>query len=328
MLTTVRMKAIRFERPGPADVMQLVELPLPSPGPGEVRVRHHAIGVNFIDTYHRTGLYPLPLPSGLGLEAAGVVDAVGPGVTRFAVGDRIAYGSGPAGAYAEAHVVKADRATRLPSGIGFDVAAASGLKGMTARYLLRKTYDVRPGTTIVIHSAAGGVGQLAVQWARHLGATVIGVVSSDAKAAIATSLGAHHVVVSSREDLAKRVRELTSGGADVVYDAVGKSTFHASLDCLKPLGLMVSYGNASGPVEPFSPLLLSQKGSLFFTRPTLGHYTATTAMLDETAADLFDVLQRGVVKVTPPSRYPLAEAARAHRDLESRATTGSLVLVP
>jgi len=320
------MKAIRFERPGGPDVLQLVDVAPAEPGPGELRVRHHAVGVNFIDTYHRTGLYPLPLPSGLGQEAAGVVDAVGPGVTRFQTGDRVAYCSGPAGAYAESHVTKADRAVKLPAGIDFEIAAACLLKGMTARYLLRKTFDVRPGVTVMIHAAAGGVGQLAVQWAKALGATVIAVVSTEEKAAIATALGAHHVIVSKREDIAQRARAL--GGADVVYDSVGKDTFMASLDSLKPMGLLVSYGNASGPVEPFSPLLLSQKGSLFLTRPTLGHYTATTAMLDETAADLFDVLQKGTVKVAKPTRYALAEAARAHRDLESRATTGSLILAP
>ncbi|MBL8949382.1 MAG: quinone oxidoreductase [Myxococcaceae bacterium] len=323
------MKAIRIERTGGPDVMHLVDVAPPAPGPGEVLVRHHAIGVNFIDTYHRTGLYPLPLPAGLGLEAAGTVEAVGANVTRFAPGDHIGYCSGPPGAYAELHVVKAERAVKVPPEIDLQIAAASMLKGMTARYLIRKIHPAGPGTTAVVHAAAGGVGQIAVQWASSLGATVIGVVGSDAKAELAKKLGAKHTIVSTREDIAKRVRELTGGaGADVVYDAVGKDTFIASLDSLKPLGMMVSYGNASGPVEPFSPLLLSQKGSLFLTRPTLNHYTATTAQLDETAADLFDVLLRGVVKVTTPSRYALGEAARAHRDLESRNTTGSLVLVP
>lgn len=323
------MKTIRIEQHGGPEVMVLADTPTPEPRAGEVRVRNHAIGVNFIDTYHRSGLYKNPLPSGLGLEAAGIVEAVGGGVTRFKPGDRIAYCSGPIGAYAEAHVLSETRGVQLPQAISFDVAAASTLKGMTARYLLRKTFRVERGDVVVIHAAAGGVGQIAVQWAKYLGALVIAVVGSDAKAALATSLGADHVIVQTRDDIAKRVREITTGkGAHVVYDGVGKDTFMASLDCLRPLGMMVSYGNASGPPPEINPLLLSQKGSLFLTRPTLFDYTASVEDLDGTAADLFEVIASGAVSIAPPTRYKLADAAQAHSDLEARKTTGSLVLTP
>ncbi|MEJ0058221.1 MAG: quinone oxidoreductase [Terricaulis sp.] len=323
------MKAIRIESVGGPDVMHIADVETPTPSAGEMRVRNHAIGVNFIDTYHRSGLYKIALPGGLGSEAAGVVDAIGEGVTRFAVGDRVAYCTAPIGAYAEAHVMKATLGVPLPQAISFEIAAASLLKGMTARYLLRKTFPVQRQHVVVIYAAAGGVGQIAVQWAAHLGATVIAIVGSDAKAAIAQSLGAQHVIVSSRENIPARVREITSGeGADVVYDAIGKDTFEGSLDCLKPLGMMVSFGNASGPPPQLSPLLLAQKGSLFLTRPTLGHYTRTLDQLDETARDLFSVMESGAVKIAPPKQYALADAAQAHRDLERRATTGSLVLAP
>ena len=322
------MKAIRIEQTGDPSVLKLVDVDTPSPGKGEVRVKHHAIGVNFIDTYHRSGLYKLPMPSGLGQEAAGVVDAVGEGVTRFAVGDRVSYGTALPGAYSEAHLVRAAAVAKLPEGVSFETAAASTLKGMTARYLLRKTFRVEQGHVVLIHAAAGGVGQIAVQWAKHLGATVIATVGSDAKVALVKDLGADHVIVSTREDIAKRVREIESQGVHVVYDGVGKDTWDASLDSLRPLGTMVTYGNASGPVPPFSPLVLSQKGSLFLTRPTLHHYTSTPELLDETASDLFDVIAKGAVKIAPPKRYALADAAQAHRDLESRTTTGSLVLTP
>jgi NADPH2:quinone reductase len=322
------MKAIRIAQNGGPEVIALADVPTPEPGANEVRVRHHAIGVNFIDTYHRTGLYKNPLPSGLGLEAAGVVDAVGAGVTRFKRGDRIGYCSGSIGAYAEAHVVNETRAVKIPDGVAFDIAAASLLKGMTARYLLRKTFRVERGHAVVIHAAAGGVGQIAVQWAKHLGATVIAIVGNDAKAEIARALGADHAIVQTREDIAKRVREITGIGAHVVYDGVGKDTWEASLNSLRPLGMMVSYGNASGPPPDFNPLLLSQKGSLFLTRPTLFHYTASVEQLDETAADLFDVIGQGAVRIAPPKRYALSDAAQAHRDLEARKTTGSLVLIP
>lgn len=323
------MKAIRIERNGGPEVLTLADVDTPEPGAHEIRVRHEAIGVNFIDTYHRTGLYKMALPHGLGLEAAGVVDAIGGDVTRFKHGDRVAYCSGPIGAYAEAHVVNEARAVKLPESVSVDVAAAALLKGMTARYLLRKTFLVKRGDVVVIHAAAGGVGQIVVQWAKHLGAVVIATTGNDAKAEIARALGADHVIVQGREDIARRVREITNGaGAHVVYDGVGKDTFAASLDSLRPLGMLVCFGNASGPPPDINPLVLSQKGSLFLTRPTLAHYTATLEQLDETAADLFDVIEQGAVKIAPPARYALADAAQAHRDLEARKTTGSLVLAP
>jgi NADPH:quinone reductase len=322
------VKAILIEQHGGPEVLRLADIETPAPGTHEIRVRHHAIGVNFIDTYHRTGLYKIALPSGLGQEAAGIVDAVGEGVTRFRVGDRVAYSLGALGAYAEAHVVGENRVVKLPDAISFDIAAAALLKGMTARYLLRKTFRVERGHAIVVHAAAGGVGQILVQWGKHLGARVIASVGSEAKAGIARDLGADDVLVQTRDDIAKRVREITGVGADVVYDGVGKDTWDASLDSLRPLGMMVSYGNASGAVPPISPLVLAQKGSLFLTRPTLGNYVATPALLDETAQDLFAVIEQGAVKIAPPTRYALADAAQAHRDLEARKTTGSLVLVP
>lgn len=323
------MRAIRIDAHGGPEVMHLADVDSPTPGATEIRVRHEAIGVNFIDTYHRSGLYKLALPSGLGLEAAGVVDAIGSGVTRFKLGDRVAYCSGPIGAYAETHVVNEARAVKLPDAIAFDIAAASLLKGMTVRYLLRKTFRVERGQFVLIHAAAGGVGQILVQWAKHLGALVIATVGSDAKAEIARALGVDHVIVTARDNIAARVREITNGaGAHVVYDGVGKDTWEASLDSLRPLGMMVSYGNASGPPPDINPLTLSQKGSLFLTRPTLFHYTATVEQLDETAADLFDVIEEGAVKIAPPTQYRLADAAQAHRDLEARRTTGSLVLTP
>jgi NADPH2:quinone reductase len=322
------MKAIRIESNGGPEVLALTDVPEPAPRPGQIRVRHHAIGVNFIDIYHRTGLYKNPLPSGLGLEAAGVVDAVGADVTRFKAGDRVAYSAGPIGAYAEANVVQQTQAVKLPDAIAFDIAAASLLKGMTARFLLRKTFRVERGHDVVIHAAAGGVGQIAVQWAKHLGARVIAVVGSGAKAELARSLGAEHTIIQGREDVAARVREITGAGAHVVYDSVGKDTFMASLDSVRPLGMLVSFGNASGPPPDINPLELSRRGSLYLTRPTLFHYTATPEQLDETAADLFDVLASGAVKIAAPACYALADAAQAHRDLEGRKTTGSLVLAP
>lgn len=322
------MRAIRIDAHGGPDVLRVADVDTPEPGAHEIRVRNAAIGVNFIDTYHRTGLYKIALPGGLGLEAAGVVDAVGADVARFRQGDRVAYCSGPIGAYAEAHVVNEARAVKLPESVSFDIAAAALLKGMTARYLLRKTFPVKRGDIVVIHAAAGGVGQIVVQWAKHLGALVIATAGNDAKAEIAKQLGADHVLVQGRDDIAARVREITGVGAHVVYDGVGKDTFAASLDSLRPFGMMVSYGNASGPPPDINPLTLSQKGSLFLTRPTLFHYTATVEQLDETAADLFAVIGQGAVKIAPPTRYALADAAQAHRDLEARKTTGSLVLVP
>lgn len=322
------MKAIRIEANGGPEVMALADIATPEPGANDVRVKHAAIGVNFIDTYHRSGLYKNPLPTGLGLEAAGVVDAIGANVTRFKVGNRIAYCSGPIGAYAEANVVNEAKAVKLPDAVSFDAAAASLLKGMTARYLLRKTFRVERGHAIVVHAAAGGVGQILAQWGKHLGALVIAIVGSDAKGEIARALGADHVIVQGRDDVVARVRDVSGGGAHVVYDGVGKDTFAESIDCLRPLGMMVSYGNASGPPPDINPLTLLQKGSLFLTRPTLFSYTSTVEQLDETAADLFGVIASGAVKIAPPTRYALADAAQAHRDLEARKTTGSLVLIP
>jgi NADPH:quinone reductase len=322
------MKAIRFDATGGPEQLKLVDAPMPAPRPGEVLIRAGAIGVNFIDTYHRTGLYPVPLPSWLGLEAAGAVEAIGDGVTRFAVGDRAGYCSGPIGAYAEAHLAPADRCVKLPAGLSDEIAAAAMLKGMTARYLLRKTFRVEPGHVVLIHAAAGGVGQILVQWAKHLGATVIAVAGNAQKAQLASDLGADHVCPGT-DNLAEIVRTLTNGqGVDVVYDSVGKATFEQSLDSLKPLGMFVSYGNASGPPPAVVPGLLAAKGSLFFTRPTLATYTRTPALLQETADDLFGVIGSGAVKVAAPTRYPLADAAKAHADLEGRRTTGSLVLIP
>jgi len=321
--------AIRIAQTGGPEVLKLETFDPGPPKASEVRVRHRAIGVNFIDIYHRTGLYKLPLPTGLGLEAAGEVEAVGPGVTRFRAGDRVVYASGPIGAYAEASNVPAERAVAIPEGIAFDIAAAVLLKGLTAHYLLRRTYPVKPGQTILFHAAAGGVGVIAVQWAKRLGASVIGTVGSDSKVDIARSLGCDHVIVPARENIANRVREITGGkGVPVAYDSVGRDTFMATLDSLAPLGLFVSFGNASGPVPPFDGALLAQKGSLFFTRPTLMHYVTTAGELDAGAGELFDLIRRGDIRIKPPRSFPLAQAAEAHRALESRQTTGSLVLVP
>ncbi len=309
--------------------MALEEVDLSAPGEGQVQVRHTAIGLNYIDTYHRTGLYPLPLPTGLGLEAAGVVEAVGAGVTALKEGDRIAYGAGPIGAYAECANVPANRVGKLPDAIGDDAAAAMMLKGMTARYLLRATYVVQPGDTILFHAAAGGVGLIACQWAKALGATVIGTVGSDDKAELAKAHGCDHSINYSHENVAERVRGLTGGaGVPVVYDGVGKATVDASLDSLAPRGLLVSFGNASGPVTNFDLGVLSAKGSLYVTRPTLMTYVASDADLSATMQDLFDVVASGKVKITVNQRYALADVVQAHKDLESRATTGSTVLIP
>ena len=323
------IKAIRFEKTGGSDVLQYVDYDLPAPAAGQVQVRHTAIGVNFIDTYHRTGLYALPLPSGLGSEAAGVVAAVGEGVTRFKVGDRVGYASGVIGSYAQANTVSADRLVRLPDGISDELAAAVLLKGMTTQYLIRRIHPVKAGETIVFHAAAGGVGQIACQWAKHLGATVIGSTTSPEKVELAKANGCAHVINTKDAGWEKKVRELTGGkGVPVVYDSIGKDTFPGSLDCLRPLGLWVSFGQASGPVPDFKITLLSQKGSLFATRPSLGNYTATRKDLVKSANDLFDVVKSGRVKIAVHQTYPLSEAARAHRELEARATTGSTLLIP
>lgn len=320
--------AIRIHATGGPEVLRWEEVPLGAPGPGEARIRQTAIGLNFIDTYHRSGLYPLPLPAVLGSEGAGVVTEVGEGVTEVRPGDRVAC-AGPVGAYAEERLVAAHRLVPLPPDVDDRVAAAAMLKGMTAQYLLRRTHRVAAGETVLIHSAAGGVGLIASQWAKSLGATVVGTVSTDAKAALAREAGCDHVVVTSREDFVARVKEVTGGaGVRVVYDSVGKETFHGSLDCLAPLGLMVSYGNASGPVDPVSPLLLAQKGSLFLTRPTLMAYTARREDLLACAADLFAVLRSGAVRVRIGATWPLREAGAAHAALEARSTTGSTLLLP
>ena len=323
------MKAIRFHETGGPEVLRIEELPLPEPGPGQALVRHTAIGVNFIDTYHRTGLYKLPLPSGLGVEAAGVVEAVGQGVAHVAAGDRVAYVARPPGAYAEAAAVPADRLVRIPEGVSDEVAAAAMLKGMTAWMLLRRIHAVKPGENVLFHAAAGGVGLIAVQWLRALGARTIATVGSDEKGRLALAAGATDVIVYTREDFVKRVRELTKGeGVPVVYDSVGRTTFEGSLDCLAPMGLMVSYGNASGPVPPFEIAQLATRGSLFLTRPTLFSYTARREDLETGARELFGVIRSGQVRIEVKHRWPLAQAADAHRALEGRHTTGSIVLVP
>jgi len=323
------MKAIRIEATGGPEVMKLVDIEVGKPGPGQVRVRQTAVGLNYIDTYHRSGLYPLQFPSGLGLEAAGVVEEVGEGVTSLRTGDRIAYGTGPIGAYAQVRNLPANRLVKLPPEISDETAAGMMLKGMTARYLLRATYVVKPGDAILLHAAAGGVGLIMSQWAKALGATVIGTVGSDAKAAVARAHGCDHVINYSTEDTVKRLRELTGGkGVPVVYDGVGKDTLMISLDCLQPRGLMVSFGNASGAVPPLDVLLLSAKGSLYVTRPTLNTYTASDADLQETAQDLVNVVASGKVKIPVNQRYALADVVQAHRDLEGRKTTGTTVLLP
>jgi len=320
---------IRFDRTGGPDVLQWVEASLAAPAAGEVQVRHQAVGVNFIDTYHRSGLYPVPLPSGLGQEAAGIVEAVGEGVTEFAPGDRVAYAGGPLGAYSEARNIAARELVKLPEALSFEQGAAVMMQGLTAQYLLRRTYRVQPGDTILIHAAAGGVGLIVCQWAKALGATVIGTVSSDEKAELARSHGCDHPIVTRREKVSERVREITAGeGVAVVYDSVGKDTFMDSLACLRPLGMMVSFGNASGPVPAFEPALLAKMGSLFLTRPTLFHYTARRADLLAMADELFDVVASGRVRISVNQRYPLRDAAQAHAALESRRTTGSTVLIP
>jgi NADPH2:quinone reductase len=322
------MKAIRFEKTGGPDVLEYKDVDLAPPGRGQARVRHTAIGVNFIDTYHRSGLYPVSLPSGLGMEAAGVVDAPGEDVTGLSVGDRVGYCGGPIGAYAEAANVPADRLVRLPKSVSDEAAAASLLKGMTAQYLLKRTYPVKKGETILFHSAAGGVGLIAGQWAKHLGATVIGTVGSDDKIALAKSRGYDHVLNLRAEKWVDRVRDIAGGGLPVVYDSVGKDTWNGSLDCLRPRGMMVSFGNSSGAVPPFEPGILSMKGSLYLTRPTLAHYIATRTELQETADDLFDVIAKGVVTIEINQRFKLADARAAHEALHSRTTTGATILLP
>lgn len=321
--------AIRLSRNGGPEVLAYEAYEAPDPKPGEVRVSQRSVGVNYIDTYHRTGLYPIELPGGLGLEGAGVVDAVGEGVEGFSAGDRVAYCTGPRGAYANAYTLPADKVVRLPDAVSFDDAAASMLKGLTAEFLIRRTYAVKPGETVLWHAAAGGVGLLACQWLKSLGARVIGTVGSDEKAEIARAHGCDETIVYTRDDFAKRVRELTAGeGVPVVYDSVGKSTLAGSLDSLRPRGLFVSFGNASGKPDPLDLATLSQKGSLYATRPTLFTYAAKRADLLAGTEALFEVLASGAVKPVVSSRFALRDASQAHRALESRSTVGSLLLTP
>ncbi len=322
-------KAIRIEQTGGPEVMQWVDVEVGEPGPGQVRVRHEAVGLNYIDVYFRTGLYKQPLPGGLGMEGAGVVEAVGEGVRHVAVGDRVAYAGRPTGAYAQVRVMPADIVVRLPDAIPFDTAAAMMLQGLTAQYLIRDSYKVQPGDTVLLHAAAGGVGLIASQWLTALGVTVIGTVGSDEKAELARANGCAHTIVYTRESFVERVREITSGkGVTAVYDSIGKDTFQGSLDCLAPRGTMVSFGNASGPVPPFDLSVLGNKGSLRLTRPTLMTYVVHRELLEPMVADLFDAVATGKVKIDIRQRYALSEVAQAHRDLESRKTTGSTILLP
>ena len=322
--------AVRLHTIGGPECLQREEVRLAAPGPGEARVRHEAVGLNFIDIYHRTGLYPLPaLPATLGMEAAGAVVAVGEGVSEVAVGDRVAYAGPPVGAYAEERLIPGHRLVRLPEAIDTRQAAAMMLKGMTAQYLLRSTFRVEPGQTILLHAAAGGAGLIICQWARHLGATVIGTVGSPEKAELAHAHGCHHTILYRDEDFVERVKEITHGqGVHVVYDAVGRDTFLPSLDCLRRRGMIVNFGNASGPAPALNLLLLAQKGSLFVTRPTLMDYTVRREDLVCAAGELFELVQSGVLHIRVNQSYALADAAQAHRDLEARKTTGSTVLIP
>jgi NADPH2:quinone reductase len=323
-------KAIRIYETGGPEVMRWEDVDPGKPEPGEALVRHEAVGLNFIDVYHRTGLYPLPaLPATPGMEGSGIVEAIGEGVTEVTVGDRVAYAGIPPGAYAEVRRIPAHRLVQLPEKISFQQGAAMMLQGMTARYLLRGCYDVKKGDTILIHAAAGGVGSIVCQWAKHLGATVIGTVGSPAKAELARAHGCDHTILYNDEDFTARTKEITGGnGVDVAYDSVGQATFMQSLDCLRPMGMMVSFGQASGSVPPLDLGELAARGSLFLTRPSLMAYTAAREDLLNHAGDLFEVVQSGAVKIEVNQTYPLAEAARAHRDLEARKTTGSTILIP
>jgi NADPH2:quinone reductase len=322
----MKAKAIRIHEYGGPEVLKFEEVDVPEPGEGEARIRHTAIGLNFIDTYHRIGLYPMDLPTGLGSEAAGIVDAVGAGVTDVKPGDRVVYTGPPANSYSEYRNFEAWRLVPIPDGITDEQAAAIMLKGLTAWYLLKRSYRVQPGDPILLYAAAGGVGSLASQWAKELGAMVIGVVSTEEKAALARSNGCDHIIMADNPDLPAAVRELTGGeGVAVVYDSVGKDSFMASLDSLRRHGVMVTFGNATGPVDPVAPVELAKRGSLFLTRPVLFDFIATREDLLAATAELFDVVRRGVVSISINQRYPLSEAAQAHRDLEARKTTGSTI---
>jgi NADPH2:quinone reductase len=322
-------KAIEITQTGGPEVMRLADIEVPKPGKGEIQLRQSAIGLNYIDTYHRSGLYPLPLPTGIGMEAAGVVEAVGEGVKGFTPGDRAAYGVGPRGAYAELRNIPAGRVVKLPKAISDETAAGMMLKGLTVRMLLRAVYKVKRGDTILFHAAAGGVGVIFTQWARALGVKVIGTVGSDEKITVAKAHGCAHVINYRSEDVVARVKEITGGaGLPVVYDGVGQSTFMISLDCLKPRGTLVVFGNASGPVKSFDLGFLASRGSLYVTRPTVMTYTADDKELAESAKDLIEIVKSGKLKIPVNQRYALADAAQAHRDLEARATTGTTILVP
>jgi NADPH2:quinone reductase len=323
------VKAVLFDKVGGPEVMKWVDIEVGEPGNGEIRIKQHAVGLNYIDVYFRTGLNPLPLPSGLGMEAAGEVTAVGAGVTDLKSGDRVAYVCRPPGAYAEERVLPAAQVVKLPDALSYEQAASVMLQGLTAQYLLRRTYPVKAGDTILIQAAAGGVGLLTCQWAKALGATVIGTVSSDEKAEIAKAHGCDHTVVYTRENFTNRVREITDGaGVPVVYDSIGKDTFAASLDCLAPLGLFVSFGSASGPLPPIESSEFAGRGSLFFTRPTLFTHIAKRNDYEAMSAELFEVLVSGKVKTNINQRYQLSEVAKSHIELESRRTTGSTILLP
>ena len=320
------VNAIRVQEAGGPEVLHWEEVEVGKPGPGQVRIRHQAVGLNYIDVYHRIGLYPQPVPFTPGVEGAGTVEAVGDGVTMVQVGDRVAY-AGPIGSYADERLIEADRLVKLPDVIGFEQAAAMMLQGMTVRMLLRGVHAVQPGDTILVHAAAGGVGLIMCQWAKAIGATVIGTVSTDEKAEMARAHGCDHPIIYTRQDFVTEVERITGGAKlPVVYDSVGKDTFLKSLDCLHPRGLMVSYGNASGPPDPIPPGLLAQKGSLFLTRPTLFHYIARREDLEQSAKELFDMVLTGKVKIEIGQTFPLKDAAEAHRALEARKTTGSTVL--
>ena len=322
-------KAIRISQTGGPEVMEYVDVEVGAPGPGEARVRQEAIGINFIDVYFRTGLYPQPLPAGLGMEGAGVVEAVGDGVTEVQVGDRVAYAGRPNGAYAEVRNMPSSILLRLPPSISFETGAAMMLQGLTVQYLFNRTVQLKAGDTILFHAAAGGVGLIAAQWARAMGVNMIGTVGSDAKAELAREHGCAHVINYNTENFVERVKEITGGKkVSVVYDSIGKDTFIGSLDCLAPRGMMVSFGSASGPVPDFSLAELASRGSLFITRPTLFSYAASRAELEEMAADLFEMVGSGKVRIDVRQRYRLGDAARAHTELEARKTTGSSILVP
>ncbi|MFC7289984.1 quinone oxidoreductase family protein [Herminiimonas glaciei] len=322
-------KAIRISSVGGPEVMEYVEVDLPAPGPGEALIRQHACGLNYIDVYFRMGTYPQQLPAGLGMEGAGVVEAVGAGVTHIRPGDRVAYAGRPPGAYAEARVLPADVLVKLPEAISFETAAAMMLQGLTVQYLFRRTFRLQGGETILFHAAAGGVGLIACQWARALGVTMIGTVGSDEKAELAKAHGCVHTINYNKENFVERVKEITGGkGVPVVYDSIGKDTFTGSLDCLAPLGMLVSFGGASGPVPPFSLNELASRGSLFVTRPSLFNYIAKRDDLETMAAELFGMVESGKIKIGINQRYALKDVAQAHRDLESRKTTGSTILLP